>query len=165
MSDQMSDEEHHNDIFGDPHLDELPYEEIMERLAAKLRASDEEYQRLDAQKEEQEETLYNNIVEEYIKLRGKPQKWLILDTVAIANVYTPYGRKSKNKTRKILRAIVGKSPEEIAQLRLLEDSPEFRAIYRFLTRDRSLDPNLPIRPAPERQPQQPQSTGRRQIQI
>ena len=162
MSDQMSDEDYHNDIFGDPHLDALPREEVMERLAAKLRTSDEEYQRLDVQKEEREETLYNNILEEYIQLRGKPQKWLILDTVAIANVYTPYGRKSKNKTRKILRAIVGKSPEEIAHLRL-EDSPEFRAIYRFLTRDRSLDPNLQIRPAPERQPQQ--QTGRRMIQI
>ena len=158
----MTDEDIH-DIYFYPN-DDVPDEEIMERLSAKLRASDEEYQRLISEKQEQEEAFYERIMIEYIEIEYENSQDDLFDLRAIEFAKRFYNRKSQNKIKKIREAITYNSPEEIAQLRL-EDSPEFRAIHRFLIRDRSLDPKLQLQSAPERQSQQPQSTGRRMIQL
>ncbi len=161
MSDQMTDEDVH-DIYEYPNHN-ASYEEIMERAAEKLRAADEEYKRIIAQKQNQEEIIYDGLMKEYIEIEYEDYDF-DYDPFALRAIRcfdSPHGRRSQNKIKKILEAIVCSSPEEIAALRA-EDSPEFRAIYRFLTRDRNLDPKLSLTPARKRQSQ---STGQRLIQI
>ena len=102
-------------------------EELCERLAAKLRAADEIYDRMVAEEEDEADVLYRRMVAEF----ATQQKY---DTALIWETRLTAGGCVSSGTRAVWYKIMGSSPEEIAAARR-KNSPAFAAVYRFLTRD------------------------------